>query len=639
MDFTKEISVKPGANKKADLIPPYEGRLVNLLVDSEEELAQLSLYATRLPSVRLSPRSMCDIDLLAVGAFSPLDRFMGKQDYSRVLDEMRLGNGMLFPIPITLPVAREEGITVGEKVALRSSKNELIAIMGIEEIFEWDPAVEAQAVYGTTDARHPLVAEMDSWGKFYISGPLRVIDLPEHYDFTELRKSPVEVREALEALGYSNVVAFQTRNPIHRAHEELTKRAAEEVGGSLLIQPVVGLTKPGDIDHFTRVRAYKILIDRYYDKARTVLSLLPLAMRMGGPREVVWHAIIRRNYGANHFIVGRDHAGPGQDSRGKPFYGPYDAQELLRKFEAEVGVRMVPFKEMVYLPDEDRYEEEDRVPPGVKIASISGTQVRLEYLNNGKQLPEWFARPETAAILKSVSPPLHQRGFCVWFTGLSGAGKSTIAEILAIMLLEHGRQVTLLDGDVVRTHLSKGLGFSKEDRDTNIRRIGFVASEIVRHNGVAICAAVSPYRATRNEVRSMVGQDRFIEVFVDTPLAVCEQRDLKGMYAKARRGEIKGFTGIDDPYEEPLKPEIRLTTTDCSAEENAREIVGYLMKRGFLLKPTADRGDRINENRPDRPDRADKPDRPNQPDARDRRDTPDRLHANQVAERNREEDS
>jgi sulfate adenylyltransferase len=325
-------------------------------------------------------------------------------------------------------------------------------------------------------------------------------------------------------------------------------------------------------------------VEKYYDRRRTLLSLLPLAMRMGGPREAVWHAIIRRNYGADHFIVGRDHAGPGLDSNGRPFYGPYDAQELLSRYEGEIGVKMVPFKELVYLPSEDRYEENDRVPPGMQIASISGTQVRNDYLGNGKKLPDWFTRPEIAAILAQLSPPMHQTGVCLWFTGLSGAGKSTIAEILAVLLMERGRQVTVLDGDVVRTHLSKGLGFSKEDRDTNIRRIGFVASEIVRHHGVVICAAVSPYRATRNECRSAIGEDRFIEIFVDTPLEVCEQRDTKGMYAKARRGEIRGFTGIDDPYEPPLRPELRLSTTDCSPEDNARKLIGFLAERGFLME-------------------------------------------------------
>jgi len=571
--------------EKIELITPYGGSLIDLRV-GEEERPELIIYANSLPSIQLSSRSLCDFELLATGAFSPLDRFMGKADYVRVLEEMRVSDGTLFPIPITLPATAADSIREWKEISLRSPKNELLAVMSIEEVFKRDAGREAELVYGTTDDRHPLVAEMVSWPLTTISGPLRVISVPKHYDFAEHRRTPAEVRSALKSLGYANVVAFQTRNPIHRAHEELTKRASQQIGGALLIHPVVGLTKPGDIDHFTRVRSYRLLVELYYRERRTLLSLLPLAMRMAGPREAVWHAIIRRNYGANHFIVGRDHAGPGMDSKGHPFYGPYDAQELLQECEDEVGVKMVPFKELVYLPNEDRYEERDLVPSGTKIASISGTEIRTEYLGNGKRLPDWFSRPETAAILSSASPPNHQRGFCMWFTGLSGAGKSTIAEILVTLLMEHGRQVTLLDGDVVRTHLSKGLGFSKEDRDTNIRRIGFVASEIVRHHGVAICAAVSPYCATRNEVRGVVGENQFVEIFVDTPLEVCEQRDTKGMYAKARRGEIKEFTGISDPYESPINPEIRLTTINCLPEDNAGNIISYLNDKGFLLDPT-----------------------------------------------------
>jgi sulfate adenylyltransferase len=547
-----------------------------------EERDELVWRASKLASIQLSRRSLCDLELLATGAFSPLDRFMGKVDYLRVLHEMRLANGTLFPIPITLPVERNT-VRSDEEVALRSANYDLLAIMRVEEIFEWDGREEAQLVLKTRDVRHPLVAEMASWAPVYISGTLRVLNLPRHYDFTDLRNTPVQVREALTGLGSRNVVGFQTRNPMHRAHEEISKRAAAQIGGSLLLHPVVGMTKPGDVDHYTRVRAYKILVERYYDKSKTVLSLLPLAMRMAGPREALWHAIIRRNHGANHFIVGRDHAGPGKDSSGRPFYGKYDAQELLHEFESEIGVKMMHFQELVYLPEERRYEEKFLVRNGAGVVTLSGTQVRDDFLGKGKSLPEWFTRPETAAILSEISLPRHQQGFCVWFTGLSGAGKSTIAEILAILLRERGRQVTMLDGDVVRTHLSKGLGFSKQDRDTNILRIGFVAAEIVRHHGVVICAAVSPYRAARNANRGLIGENRFIEIFVDTPLALCERRDIKGMYAKARRGEIKGFTGIDDPYEEPLDPEVRIDTASSPPEANAHQVVRYLIERGFLM--------------------------------------------------------
>jgi sulfate adenylyltransferase len=566
----------------AELIPPYGGEaLVDLLAtgDARQELIAQANY---LPSIQISARALCDLELLATGGFSPLDRFMGKADYERVMNEMRLVNGVLFPLPITLTADEQSLKSAGDRIVLRDASNNIIAIMELEETSLWDAKTEATLVLGTTDNRHPLVSEMSTWGKVCISGRLQLINLPRYFDFVELRRTPAEVRALLSRMGYEKVVAFQTRNPMHRIHEELTRRAAEAIGGSLLIHPVVGLTKPGDVDHYTRVRIYKTLVEKYYDPDRTLLSLLPLAMRLAGPREALWHAIIRRNHGATHFIIGRDHAGPGKDSTGKPFYGPYAAQELLEQHAEEIGVTPVPFQELVYLPDKDIYVEADKVPAGARVANISGTQVREDYLAKGKHLPEWFTRKETSEILAEVYPARQKQGFCIWFTGLSGSGKTTTAEILTSLLMEHGRQVTVLDGDVVRTHLSKGLGFSKEDRDTNILRIGFVASEIVRHNGIAICAAVSPYRAARNENRKMVSDGRFIEVFVDTPIEVCEQRDIKGMYARARRGEIKGFTGVDDPYESPVNPEITLDTVDFTPEENAHKIMAYLEKQGYI---------------------------------------------------------
>ena len=573
--------MQPMTSAATSLIPPYGGRLVDLMVPADE-LAEARAYASTLPSVQISPRAVCDLEMLAIGAFSPLDRFMSEADFRRVLHDMRLADGTLFPIPVTLPVAADAGLRVGSDIALRDSMNDLLAIMTIEELYPWDPADLAERVLGTRDTKHPLVHEMERWGRLNASGPLRVLQLPRHYDFQDLRRTPAETRTILAETGHENVVAFQTRNPLHRVHEELTKRAIAEVDGVLLLHPVVGMTKPGDVDHYTRVRTYKALAQNYYDQDRIVLSLLPLAMRMAGPREALWHAIIRRNYGANHLIVGRDHAGPGKDSHGEPFYGPYDAQYLVKEHEDEVGVTMVPFSELLYLPEEDRYEETSRIPEGTVTATISGTQVREDFLGKGRLLPAWFTRPETAEILAEAYPPRHRQGLCIWLTGLSGSGKSTTASVLSVLLLEAGRQVTELDGDVVRTHLSKGLGFSREDRDTNILRIGFVASEIVRHGGTVMCAAVSPYRGTRDAVRAMMDEDQFIEIFVDTPLSVCEQRDVKGMYAKARRGEIKEFTGISDPYEPPLNPEITLDTVGHSPEENARRIMEELARRGFV---------------------------------------------------------
>ena len=565
------------------LIDPYGGTLVDLLapVEEREELLQ---RAASLQRIQLSERAACDLELLATGGFSPLTTFLGRLDYERVIEEMRLANGMLFPIPVTLTISRDAQIKLDAEIALADSYNNLLAVLRVDEIYEWDRARESQLVCGTNDPRHPLVAEMNSWSELCISGALEVLQLPPRYDFRTLRMKPAEVRRRLRQLGRRNVVAFQTRNPIHRAHEEMTKKAMHAVDGTLLLHPVVGMTKPGDIDHYTRVRSYKALTELYYDRDRTLLALIPLAMRMAGPREALWHAIIRRNFGANFFIVGRDHASPGVNSNGRPFYEPYASQELLTKHIAETGMTMLPFTEFLYLPEENRYEEASKIPLGTSTISLSGTAVRENYLEAGHVLPDWFIRPEVSAILEHSHPPRHQQGFCLWFTGLSCAGKTTTANIITTRLLEHGRQVTLLDGDVVRTHLSRGLDFSKEDRDANIRRIGFVAAEVVRHGGAVICAAVSPYRATRSECRSMVGKDQFIEVFVDTPIAVCEARDTKGLYERARAGEIKNFTGIDDPYEPPIGAELVIDTVNRSGEENANQILTYLIDQGFIFE-------------------------------------------------------
>ena len=558
-----------------------EWRLINMIVP-EEEIQELKHLAGDLPSLQLTERQVWDLECLAIGAFSPLDRFMGEQDYSHALGEMRLGDGSIFPIPVTLPVSKGAEISLDNEVALRDSHNELLGTMIVEEIYKWSREEYEISVLGTQDLRHPLAADMHRWGALNISGSLRVFHLPKHHDFSELRMTPKETRSALSALGRSNAVAFQTRNPLHRVHEELTKRAIEQVDGVLLLHPVVGMTKPGDVDHYTRVRTYKAMASKYYEPDRVVLALLPLAMRFAGPREALWHAIIRRNYGANFLVVGRDHASPGLNSKNQAFYLPFAAQELVDEYSEETGVSPIAFDELVYLPAEDAYVESSSADAGSEMIALSGSEVREEYLNKGLPLPEWIARPEVSEILADAHPPRHQQGVCIWFTGLPGAGKSTTAELLTSRLMEHGRPVTLLDGDVVRTHLSKGLGFDRDDRDTNIRRIGFVAAEIVRHGGVVVCAAVSPYRSTRNDVRNMVGQDHYLEVFVDTPLEVCEARDTKGLYARARRGEIKGFTGIDDPYEAPENPEIVLNTVDAAPKANAERIVELLSDRGFL---------------------------------------------------------
>jgi sulfate adenylyltransferase len=564
---------------------PYGGTLVDLIVDTKRS-SELKANSKDWASLVLDERSLCDLELLTVGGFSPLTTFMGKADYERVVGEGRLKDGTLWPLPVTLPVTPGDGIAEGKVLGLRDIYGNLVAVMHIDEIYTYDKTAEAAGAYGSTDAKHPAVAHLQKTPGHYASGKLEVIRVPPHYDFTDLRRTPAELREHFGKLGWSKVVAFQTRNPLHRAHEELTKRAAEQIGGGLLIHPVVGVTKPGDVDHFTRVRCYRALVDNYYEPKSVVLSLLPLAMRMAGPKEALLHAIIRRNYGCTHFIVGRDHAGPGKDSKGNPFYGPYDAQEAMKKHVDEIGMTMVDFKQMVYLPDEERYESIDQVKPGTKTADISGTQVRDDYLAKGLQLPEWFSRPAVAEILNETNPPKFRQGLTIWFTGLSGSGKSTVAQGLIERLAEFGRNCSFLDGDEIRTHLSKGLGFSKEDRDTNIRRVGYVAGLISKHGGTTLCSVISPYRAVRDEARGM-SKGNFVEVYCDTPIEVCEKRDVKGLYAKAKaavaEGKPMGFTGVDDPYEPPTNPEVTLDTSKLNVEQSVDKIIEKLMELGYIL--------------------------------------------------------
>ncbi|HMB73396.1 MAG TPA: bifunctional sulfate adenylyltransferase/adenylylsulfate kinase, partial [Gammaproteobacteria bacterium] len=446
-----------------------------------------------------------------------------------------------------------------------------------------DAMQEAELVYGTTDEAHPAVAYlMHRSLPVCLGGRLRGVDQPTHYDFKHLRDSPQELRDRFDKLGWRKVVAFQTRNPMHRAHQELTVRAAREVEANLLIHPVVGMTKPGDVDHFTRVRCIERLLPHYPEQT-TALSLLPLAMRMGGPREALWHAIIRKNYGCTHLIVGRDHAGPGNDSNGKPFYGPYEAQDLMLEHAAELDITMVPFRLMVYVEDQAQYVPQDELGPDVRTLNISGTELRRR-LQEGLEIPEWFSFPAVVEELRRTHPPRHRQGFTVFFTGLSGSGKSTIANALMVKLMElGGRAVTLLDGDVVRKHLSSELGFSKEHRDLNIQRIGYVASEITKNGGIAICAPIAPYSATRRIVREMVEQyGGFLEIHVATPLEICELRDRKGLYAKARAGIIKEFTGISDPYEEPEAPEMAIDTTELTPDLAAHRILVKLESMGFI---------------------------------------------------------
>ncbi|HEX2028512.1 MAG TPA: bifunctional sulfate adenylyltransferase/adenylylsulfate kinase [Nitriliruptorales bacterium] len=565
------------------LVAPYGGQLVDLVVD-DQRAGELRKGSRDWPSWDLTERQLCDLELLCNGGFSPLTGFLTREDHERVCAQMRLADGTLWPLPVTLDVSEEVATRLepGAPLALRDSEGVLLAVLHVEEVWRPDLEAEAQAVFATTDGSHPGVAYLlRASHPWYAGGRLEAVGLPVHYDFRPLRHTPARLRAEFAAQGWQRVVAFQTRNPMHRAHVELTLRAAATAEANLLIHPVVGMTKPGDVDHYTRVRVYQALLAHY--PAHTVmLSLLPLAMRMAGPREAVWHAIIRRNHGCSHFIVGRDHAGP-RDASGRPFYGPYEAQDLLARHQGELGVEMVPFRQMVYVEERGDYYPADEVPDGARTLSISGTELR-ERLARGLELPAWFTYPEVAAELRRTYPPRAQQGLVVFLTGLSGAGKSTIANVLQVKLLElGGRPVTLLDGDVVRKHLSSELGFSKDHRDLNITRIGFVAAEIARNGGIAICAPIAPYDATRKQVRRMVADagGGFVLVHVATPLEVAEQRDRKGLYAKARAGLITGFTGIDDPYEPPDDAEITIDTTRVSPEEAANRVLLHLEREGY----------------------------------------------------------
>ncbi|MGF1551316.1 MAG: bifunctional sulfate adenylyltransferase/adenylylsulfate kinase [Paracoccaceae bacterium] len=558
---------------------------ISELYVSSESAAKLKHEAGGLVSWDLSRRQLCDLELLMNGGFSPLKGFLGRDDYDRVVDEMRLANGALWPMPVTLDVSEAFAgkVEVGQDIALRDAEGVILAILSVTDKWTPDKKREAERVFGADDLAHPAVRYLhETAGPVYLGGPITGLSQPIHYDYKARRDTPNELRAFFRKMGWRRVVAFQTRNPLHRAHQELTFRAAKDSQANLLIHPIVGMTKPGDVDHFTRVRCYEAVLDKY-PASTTHLSLLNLAMRMAGPREAVWHGLIRRNHGCTHFIVGRDHAGPGKNSEGEDFYGPNDAQELIREHEEEIGLSMVPFKQMVFVQERNEYQPADEVEEGATVLNLSGTELRRR-LQEGIEIPDWFSFPEVVKELRRTHPPRANQGFTVFFTGLSGSGKSTIANALMVKLMElGGRPVTLLDGDVVRKHLSSELGFSKEHRNINIERIGYVASEITKNGGIAICAPIAPYAATRRTVREMIeAYGAFVEVHVATPLEECEKRDRKGLYKLAREGKIKEFTGISDPYEAPEKPELRVETGNVTPDDCAHEVMLKLESLGLL---------------------------------------------------------
>jgi sulfate adenylyltransferase len=567
---------------------PHGGVLKDLFARDLPRQAELANESENLPALVLTERHLCDLELILNGGFSPLEGFMTEKDYNGVVENNRLADGALFSMPITLDVNQQQidqfSIKPGARITLRDFRDDRnLAILTVEDVYQPDKVKEAKLVFGSDDDTHPGVKHLFSTAQeFYVGGKLDAISRLEHYDFVDLRFTPSELRSHFNKLGWQKVVAFQTRNPMHRAHRELTVRAARSQQANVLIQPVVGMTKPGDIDHFTRVRVYKALLSRY-PNGMAALALLPLAMRMGGPREALWHAIIRKNHGATHFIVGRDHAGPGKNKNGNDHYGPYDAQHLVQEYQEELGIKMVEFQEMIYIPDKDEYMPANEIPEGTRTLNISGTELRSR-LRSGKEIPEWFSYPEVVKVLREQNPLPKEKGFTIFMTGYQNSGKDQIARALQTTLNQSGgRPVSMLVGETVRHELSSELGFSRRDRDLNISRIAFVASELTKAGAAVIAAPIAPFNDARKQARELVEKSGpFFLIHVATPLEYCEKTDRRGIYAAARKGEIKGFTGVDDPYEAPEKADLTVDLSKQNVRSIVHQIILLLESNGLL---------------------------------------------------------
>ena len=568
------------------LIAPYKGELVDLLL-GKSDAERIKTESESYPEVLLTQRQKCDLELLVTGALSPLTGFMHQKEYESVINNTSLLDGTVWPIPYYLDVTEEqaESIKVGDVVALRDVEGYMPAIMIVESKWSPDKNKEAESIYGTTDVEHPGVDYLlNVVGDVYLGGRVSAIQLPFHYDFEGLRFTPAELRQHFDKLGWRTIVAFHTSKPMHAVHYEMTMRASKQANAHILIHPVVGMAKPGDLHYYSRVHCYEAIL-KQYPKSLVTLALIPMAMRMAGPREALMNAIIRQNYGCTHYIIGTEHAAPPnvRDS-GKRFYATGASQRYVEKYKRSIEIEIIDIEELCYDEDKERFiTRTDGKQALCSSESFSNTHV-LNSLLRQEEIPKWVTFPEVLAALQQSYPPRSQRGLTLFFTGFSGSGKSTLARIIYAKFIEEGkRPVTLLDGDVVRLNLSSELGFSKKDRNTNVRRIGYVASEITKNRGVAICAPIAPYKDIRREIRKKIEEyGSFIEIHVSTTIEECESRDRKGLYAKARKGIIPEFTGISDPYDIPEKPEIRIDTKGISPVQAAQDIYLYLIREGYI---------------------------------------------------------
>lgn len=538
-------------------------------------------------SLTLNDRIICDLDMLLLGGFAPLTGFLDEENYNSVVHNCRLTDGSLWAMPIVLPVNLEEHSKINglSEIILKDKTGLPLAKMKVTSIFKPNLIEECEKVYGSSDTNHPYVKIVLGQGDvYYYGGSVEKIHGVLHYDFTDDRLSASQSRTWIKENGWKTILGFQTRNPMHRSHFELTKYALNKLGNEakLLLTPVVGVTQTCDVNYHVRTRCYQKLM-KYYD-GNAKLVLLPLSMRMAGPREALWHAQIRKNYGCTHFVIGRDHAGPSYKKKdGSNFYGPYDAQDFVEQYKNEIGIDIITSKMIVYVENLAGYKPMDEVVEGDKVLNISGTEQR-RLLKEGLPIPDWFSFPEIVEELRWEFKPLNRRGLCLYFVGLSGSGKSTIANYVKEKLMEREkhRNITLLDADIIRTHLSKGLGFSRADRSTNVQRIGYVASEIVKHYGICLCANIAPYADDRAVNRDLIGAEgNYVEIFMDTTLEECEKRDVKGLYKLAREGKIKEFTGISDPFERPENPELVLNGSD-NINDSVETVIKYLEEKEFI---------------------------------------------------------